>query len=81
MAADEIVKLMDMVVRSLVDNPGQVYVRYRHGEQTTQFFIKVAKEDIGKVIGKQGRNIDAIREILKNICAKRRMRGVVEVEE
>ena len=81
MAAEEIVKLLDMVIRSMVDEPGKVYIRYSHGEQTTQFFIKVAKSDVGKVIGKEGRNISAIREILKNICAKRRMRGVVEVEE
>lgn len=81
LASQEIVKIMDILVRSLVDNPGQVYVRHKNGEQTTQFFVKVAKEDMGKVIGKEGRNANALRELLKNICAKRRMRGVLEIEE
>ena len=56
--------LIEYVAKSLVDNPDQVHVSEIEGEQTSVIELKVAKEDLGKVIGKQGRTARAMRTIL-----------------
>ena len=53
--------LIEFIARSLVDAPDQVQVTEVEGEQTTVLELKVAKEDLGKVIGKQGRTARAMR--------------------
>ena len=57
-------ELVEIIVRSLVDKPDQVEVSQLDGGQSSIIEIKVAPEDVGKVIGKQGRNVQAIRVIL-----------------
>ena len=57
--------LIEYIARSLVDHPDDVQVSEVEGEQTTVLELKVAKEDLGKVIGKQGRIAKAIRSVLK----------------
>jgi predicted RNA-binding protein YlqC (UPF0109 family) len=57
-------ELIEYVAKSLVDNPDQVQVVEVEGEQTSVIELKVAKEDLGKVIGKQGRTARAMRTIL-----------------
>ena len=57
--------LIEYIARSLVDHPDEVQVSEVEGEQTTVLELKVAKEDLGKVIGKQGRIAKAIRSVLK----------------
>ena len=62
--------LVDFMARSLVDNPDDVHVNEVTGEQTTVVELSVAKEDLGKVIGKQGRIANAVRVILNASAAK-----------
>jgi predicted RNA-binding protein YlqC (UPF0109 family) len=57
-------ELVELIAQSLVDQPEKVVVTQVEGEQTTTLELKVAPEDLGKVIGKQGRTARAIRLIL-----------------
>ena len=73
--------LIEFVARSLVDNPDAVQVKEVEGEQTSVIELKVAKEDLGKVIGKQGRTARAMRTILGAASTKARKRAVLEILE
>ncbi|MFP5223715.1 MAG: KH domain-containing protein [Acidobacteriota bacterium] len=73
--------LIEYVARSLVDNPDAVSVKEIEGEQTSVIELKVAKEDLGKVIGKQGRTARAMRTILGAASTKMRKRSVLEILE
>jgi predicted RNA-binding protein YlqC (UPF0109 family) len=73
--------LTKKIVQSMVDNPEQVEINEIKGGQTTVLELKVAKEDIGKVIGKQGRNVRAIRTILDAASAKLKKRTILEIIE
>lgn len=80
MAAEPTLKeLLEVMIRALVDIPDQVNISEIVGEQTTVFELEVAKGDIGKVIGKQGRNAKAIRTILTAASTKLRKRSVLEI--
>ncbi len=79
--ADELKNLIEYVSKALVDLPNQVRVQLVEGEQTTVIELKVAKEDLGKVIGKQGRTARAIRTILNGASTKLRKRTVLEIIE
>ena len=67
--------------RHLVDQPDQVSVSEIEGESTTVLELKVAKSDMGKVIGKQGRNAQALRTILSAAAGKTRRRYILEIVE
>ncbi len=73
--------LIVYIAKSLVDNPDSVQVRELEGEQTSVLELKVAKEDIGKVIGKQGRTARAMRTILGAAATKAKKRTVLEILE
>jgi hypothetical protein len=73
--------LVATIVRFLVDNPEQVEVREVEGAQTRVLELRVAKQDMGKVIGKQGRTARAIRTILNAASAKLDKRTVLEILE
>jgi len=73
--------LIEYVARSLVDNPDAVSVKEIEGEQTSVIELKVAKEDLGKVIGKQGRTARAMRTILSAASIKCKKRTVLEIME
>ena len=73
--------LIKHIVQALVDHPEQVAISKVEGKQSTVFEIKVAKEDIGKIIGKQGRNAKAIRTILNAASARAKKRTIVEIIE
>lgn len=73
--------LIDYIAQALVDHPEQVKVTEVEGNQTTVLELKVAKEDIGKVIGKQGRTARAMRTILSAASAKIKKRAVLEIVE
>ena len=72
---------MQTVAEALVDYPEQVEVSEVEGEQTSVIELKVAKEDLGKVIGKQGRTARSIRTILSAASAKIKKRSVLEIIE
>ncbi|HBZ56201.1 MAG TPA: KH domain-containing protein [Syntrophobacteraceae bacterium] len=74
-------ELIDYMARALVDNPEQVRVSEVEGEQTSVLELRVAKEDLGKVIGKQGRTARAMRTILSAASTKIRKRAVLEIIE
>ena len=63
-------ELLEAIVRSLVDNPNEVTVREVLGEKSTILELKVNEEDVGKVIGKQGRIINALRTIMRSAAVK-----------
>ena len=74
-------ELGEFIAQSLVDNPEEVVVREVEGEQTSVLELSVAKEDLGKVIGKQGRTARAIRTLLGAVSAKAKKRVVLEILE
>lgn len=57
-------ELLELIAKALVDNPDEVTVSEVAGEQTTILELRVAQEDLGKVIGKQGRTARALRTLL-----------------
>ncbi|MBW1889118.1 MAG: KH domain-containing protein [Deltaproteobacteria bacterium] len=73
--------LIYYIAKALVDNPDQVAVDEVEGNQTSVLELKVAKEDLGKVIGKQGRTARAMRTILSAASAKIKKRTVLEIIE
>jgi uncharacterized protein len=73
--------LIKYISQALVDNPDKVEVTEIIGEQTSVIELRVAKEDLGKVIGKQGRTAKAIRTILSATSAKIHKRAVLEIIE
>jgi len=73
--------LMVAIAKALVDNPEQVVVTEIEGEQTTVLELRVAQEDLGKVIGKQGRTARAVRTILNASGMKLKKRFVLEILE
>ncbi len=73
--------LIEFVVKALVDVPDQVRVSAVRGEQTTVIELHVAKEDLGKVIGKQGRTAQSLRTILNAASTKIKIRSVLEIIE
>jgi len=74
-------ELVEMIAKSLVDNPEKVQVSQLEGEQTTILELKVDQEDLGKVIGKQGRTARAIRIILGAAGMKLKRRFNLEISE
>ncbi|MGE4505422.1 MAG: KH domain-containing protein [Desulfovibrionaceae bacterium] len=74
-------ELIEYIARQLVDNPDAVEVSEIEGEQTSVIELKVAKEDLGKVIGKQGRTARAMRTLLGAVSTKARKRAVLEILE
>ena len=73
--------LIGYIARALVDHPEQVSVSEVEGTQTSVLELKVAKEDLGKVIGKQGRTARAMRTILSAASAKIKKRTTLEIIE
>ena len=76
--------LKDMIVliaKMLVDNPEEVKVNELRGDQTSVLELRVAKEDLGKVIGKDGRTARAMRTILTAASTKIRKRALLEIIE
>lgn len=72
-------KLVEIIAKALVDNPDAVVVNEIAGEQSVIIELKVASEDMGKVIGKQGRIAKAIRTVVKAAATKENKRAVVEI--
>ena len=73
--------LIKDIVQALVDQPDQVSVSEIVSENTTVLELKVAKSDMGKVIGKQGRNAQALRTILNAASGKTRRKYLLEIVE
>ena len=74
-------ELVEFVVKSLVDVPEEVSVNVIEGEKSTILELKVAQEDVGKVIGKQGRIAKAIRTILSASATRDGRRATLEIRD
>lgn len=74
-------ELVEYIAKALVDNPEDVAVTELETEVTSVIALKVAKSDLGKVIGKQGRTARALRTILSVASAKAKKRAVLEIVE
>jgi hypothetical protein len=74
-------ELIEYIAKALVDDPDQVRVSEVEGERTSVIELSVAKEDLGKVIGKQGRTAKALRTILTAASTKVKKRSVLEILE
>jgi predicted RNA-binding protein YlqC (UPF0109 family) len=81
MSSVSLKELIEFVARALVDDPDQVEVAEITGEQTIVLELRVAKSDLGKVIGKQGRTVKAMRAILSAASSKLRKRADLEILE
>ena len=71
--------LVEVIAKSLVDNPSEVHVNEIQGEQDLILELRVAPEDMGKVIGKQGRIAKAIRTVVKAAALNKDQKRVVEI--
>lgn len=74
-------ELIEYIVKSIVDNPDEVEVTQIDGESTVVFELRVKQDDVGKVIGKKGRTINAIRTLVNASAAKSGMRAMLEIVE
>jgi predicted RNA-binding protein YlqC (UPF0109 family) len=72
-------ELLESIARALVDYPDEVEVKEVEGEKSLILELRVSKEDMGKVIGKQGRIAKAIRVVVKAAAIKENKRVVVEI--
>jgi uncharacterized protein len=79
--SEELKQLVETMARALVDKSDEVHVSSVDGEQTTVIELKVAKDDLGKVIGKEGRTARSLRTILTAASTKIRKRSVLEIIE
>ena len=75
------IELIEFIAKALVDHPEEVSVSETEGDHTSVIELKVAKDDLGKVIGKQGRTARAMRTILSASSAKVRKKAVLEIIE
>ncbi len=73
------VELVDTIARALVDHPDEVNVKEVEGKQAIVIELKVSSEDMGKVIGKQGRIAKAIRTVVKAAASKEKKKVIVEI--
>jgi predicted RNA-binding protein YlqC (UPF0109 family) len=74
-------ELIEQIAKAIVEKPEEVQVRGIEGENAIVIELRVAKDDIGKVIGKKGKTISAMRTILNATRAQKRKRQVLEVIE
>ncbi|HJP18657.1 MAG TPA: KH domain-containing protein [Nitrospinota bacterium] len=74
-------ELIEFIAKSLVENSEQVEVREVQGDKTTIIELKVAQEDMGKIIGKQGKTARTIRTLMNATAAKANKKAVLEILE
>jgi predicted RNA-binding protein YlqC (UPF0109 family) len=80
-AQSELSRMIEIIAKTLVDLPDEVSVAEVVGENTTVIELRVAKTDIGKIIGKEGKTAKAIRTILLGAATKIKRRTVLEIVE
>ena len=74
-------ELIKYIAQALVDDPSQVDVKEIKAQQTLILELRVAKEDLGKVIGKKGRSAQAMRTVLSCVCARQQKSAIIEIVE
>ncbi len=71
--------LVEFIAKSLVDDPSQVYVSEIEGENSVILELRVGPEDMGRMIGKGGRTVNAIRTLIRVLAAKQGKRVTLEI--
>ena len=74
-------EMLEYIVRSLVDHPDDVRITEVEGERTIIYELRCHPEDVGKVIGKNGKTVGAIRTLLSTAAARKNRRAMLEVVE
>lgn len=74
-------EFVEQILRALADHPEQIRIAELAGEQTTVFELRCHKEDLGKLIGKSGRTVGAVRVLLSAFAAKNGRRAMLEIVE
>jgi len=72
-------ELIELIIKGIVDNPDKVEINEVIGEKSSIYEVRVDSDDIGKVIGRQGRNIKSIRTIVNAAAQKDDKRVVIEI--
>ena len=72
-------ELVEFITKSLVDDPSQVYVSEIEGENSVILELRVGPEDMGRVIGKGGRTVNAVRTLIRVLAAKQGKRVTLEI--
>ena len=71
-------EILEVIIKNLVDNPDEVSINETTNAKSVCYEVKVAKNDMGKVIGKQGKMAKAIRSVIKAIAVKEHQKVTVE---
>lgn len=79
--AKEIEAILEPLVRSLCENPNECSINSIKGEQTFVFELRVAKPDLGTIIGKKGSMAASLRTLLNSLASRRGIRAVLEIVE
>ena len=74
-------ELVEYIAKTLVDHPEELHITEIEGERTIVFELRCNPEDVGKIIGKSGKTIGAIRTLLSTVAARQNRRAVLEVVE
>lgn len=72
-------ELIELIIKGIVDNPDKVEINEIIGERSSIFEVRVDSNDIGKIIGRQGRNIKSIRTIVNAAAQKDNKRVIIEI--
>lgn len=72
-------EIIHMIVKSIVDHPEDIQINCMEGEKTLIFELKLHADDVGKVIGKRGRTVNALRTLLKAIATKGNQKVMLEI--
>lgn len=70
--------ILEVIIKNLIDNPEEMSITEKSNEKFISYEVKVAKEDMGKIIGKQGKMAKAIRVVIKAIANKEHKKVTVE---
>ena len=70
---------VEILVKSVVENPDQIEIDEEHDMGTRTFFVRVSPDDVGKIIGKSGRVVSAIRCVVSAVAAKSREKAFVKI--
>lgn len=74
-------EMLEFIVRALVDHPEAIHITEVDGDRTVVFELRCEKGDLGKVIGKSGKTVGAIRTLLGSLAARQGKRALLEVVE
>ena len=74
-------QFLEFITKHLVDQPAQVALEHEEREGKMVFRLRVAEQDVGKVIGKKGRTAQALRTLLAAVAAKEGKRAILEIDD